>query len=97
MNIKDKIHLLNSHRNDDFRFISMLAMEEMGELIQALSKANRVVQNFSTVDIDLENIKEEMADVLVCIERLKDTLKIEDDDIEKIMKYKIERTIKRNE
>lgn len=44
-----------------------IAMEELAELIQALSKFNRDNSDLSTVD----NISEEMADVIIMLGQLK--------------------------
>lgn len=41
------------------------------------------------------DVIEEMADVLVCIERLKDWLDISDEEIENMMLFKLDRTIER--
>ena len=53
-----------------------LAIEEMSELIQALSKHKRLLQEDKTLRVDKtqirENIKEEIADVNIVLIKLKD-------------------------
>ena len=49
---------------------TLIAMEECGELIQAISKAKRG-------KLDLDNISEEIADVLICIEWIIDIYNID--------------------
>lgn len=53
-----------------------LAIEEMSELIQALSKHKRLLQEDKTLRVDktqiIENIKEEIADVNIVLIKLKD-------------------------
>ena len=49
---------------------STIAMEECAELIQAISKAKRG-------KLDLDNISEEIADVLICIEWIIDIYNID--------------------
>lgn len=54
---------------------STVCMEECAELIQAISKAKRG-------KLDTENMTEEIADVLICIEMLKKIYDLQDCDIE---------------
>ena len=55
-------------KNEDL--CSTIAMEECAELIQAISKAKRG-------KLDLDNISEEIADVLICIEWIIDIYNID--------------------
>ena len=57
------------------------AIEEMWELIKAICKN------------DIENIKEEMADVYVMLSQLQIIYGFSDEEIEKIKKGKIKRTL----
>lgn len=60
---------------------STVCMEECAELIQAISKAKRGKLN-------KENLKEEIADVLICIEMLKQMYNISDLQIDSWIKKK---------
>lgn len=94
--IKEKVKFLSINRTRDFDVLAMQTMEECGELIQALSKYVR-----DDIPAELirrskkENVIEEISDVLVCIERLKDWLNISDEEIENMMLFKLDRTIER--
>ena len=67
---------------------STVCMEECAELIQAISKQKRGKS-------DKENLAEEMADVIICIEMLKQIYNITEDEIYSWVITKQERTIKR--
>ena len=67
---------------------STVCMEECAELIQAISKEKRGKS-------DKENLAEEMADVIICIELLKQIYNVTDDEIYSWVITKQERTIKR--
>lgn len=58
-------------------------VEELAELIVAIQKN------------DLENIKEEISDVEIMLEQLKEIYGILENDIDRIKDYKLERTINR--
>ena len=71
---------------------STIAMEECAELIQAISKLIR----YSADKVMLgDNITEEIADVLICIEQLKLMYKIDDKAIQKWIDYKCQRQVER--
>ena len=61
---------------DDITYNIDLAIEEMSELIQALSKHKRLLQEDKTLRVDKtqirENIKEEIADVNIILIKLKE-------------------------
>ena len=67
---------------------STVCMEECAELIQAISKEKRGKS-------DKSNLAEEMADVIICIEMLKQIYNITEDEIYSWVITKQERTIKR--
>ena len=67
---------------------STVCMEECAELIQAISKEKRGKS-------DKENLAEEMADVLICIEMLKQIYNVTEDEIYSWVINKQERTIER--
>ena len=67
---------------------STVCMEECAELIQAISKEKRGKS-------DKCNLAEEMADVIICIEMLKQIYNITEDEIYSWVITKQERTIKR--
>ena len=60
---------------DDITYNIDLAIEEMSELIQALSKHKRLLQEDKTLRVDKtqirESIKEEIADVIIVLVELK--------------------------
>ena len=64
----------------------VVCMEELSELTQAISKEIRGKD-------DRSNLVEEMADVLICIEILKQVFEITDEDIDSWIKYKQERNL----
>lgn len=64
----------------------VVCMEELSELTQAISKEIRGKDNRN-------NIIEGMADVLICIEILKQVFEITDEDIDSLIKYKQERNL----
>ena len=61
---------------DDITYNIDLAIEEMSELIQALSKHKRLLQDAKTLRVNKseirENIKEEIADVHIVLTDLKE-------------------------
>ena len=61
---------------DDITYNIDLAIEEMSELIQALSKHKRLLQDDKTLRVDKsqirENIKEEIVDVIIVLVKLKE-------------------------
>ena len=67
---------------------STVCMEECAELIQAISKAKRG-------KIDHDNMIEEIADVLICIEMLKQMYMISDEKINKWIEKKQAREAER--
>ena len=67
---------------------STVGMEECAELIQAISKEKRGKS-------DKDHLAEEMADVIICIEMLKQIYNINEDEIYSWVINKQERTIKR--
>lgn len=66
---------------------STVCMEECAELIQAISKEKRGKS-------DKDHLSEEIADVLICIEMLKQIYNITDDEIYPWVINKQQRTIK---
>lgn len=69
---------------------STVCMEECAELIQVISKAKRG-------KLDTDNMIEEIADVLICIEMLKQIYNISDYSIENWIDRKQERILRRME
>ena len=65
-----------------------IAMEECAELIQAISKAKRG-------KLDKDNLAEEIADVLICINWVQSILEISDYDINVWYKKKRNRVVER--
>ena len=69
---------------------STVCMEECAELIQAISKMKRGIDA-------KDNLVEEIADVLICIEMLKQIYNISDCSIENWIERKQERMLRRME
>ena len=65
-----------------------VAVEELSELQKELCK-------FFRGSPKIENIKEEIADVIIMLYQLKDYFMIEDKELQDIVKYKLERTKER--
>lgn len=73
---------------------SMICIEEMSELTKALCKYKRYGKEKAPEDVK-QNVLEEIADVLNITEGLK--IYFGEEEIEKIRKQKVERTLKRLE
>ena len=67
---------------------SVVCMEELSELTQAISKEIRGKDNRN-------NLVEEMADVIICLEILKQIFVVTNVEIEEWVKFKQGRTLKR--
>ena len=75
---------------------SIVHMEECAELIQAISKMCRVRRAFlDGQDVDdseaYENLVEEMADVMICLEQLQEMYEIPDYAIQNMVFRKVSR------
>ena len=81
---------------DDITYNIDLAIEEMSELIQALSKHKRLLQEDKTLRVDKsqirENIKEEIADVNIVLIKLKEMYFENNIEMLKFLENKIHRT-----
>ena len=67
-----------------------VVIEELSELIKAISKINRYHNNEH-----LKSLMEEIADVRIVIERIMRKYDIKEDDIDKLVVFKINRFIDR--
>lgn len=74
---------------------SLIAMEECSELCQAISKCIRYYdsRNYNNKGNDkhIDNLAEEMADVLIMIEQLKEIYNVNEQDIQEWINKKEER------
>ena len=81
---------------DNITYNIDLAIEEMSELIQALSKHKRLLQEDKTLRVDKtqirENIKEEIADVNIVLIKLKEMYFENNIEMIKFIGNKIRRT-----
>lgn len=69
-------------------------VEEVYELLDALAELNYNSMNFSNnLQKMLERVTEEIADVQVLLEQIKLYWSIEPEDIQRVMEYKINRTL----
>lgn len=73
---------------DNSDLCSLIAMEECSELIQVISKAKRG-------ELDKDNLTEEIADILICIDWIKKIYNIKDSEIGTWLYIKKARIIKR--
>ena len=76
----------------------LICMEEPAELIQAISKLQRLrlerVTNLNDLVNAIDNLHEEMADVYICLAKLQNMFNISEDEIQKWIDYKEEREVK---
>ena len=81
---------------NDITYNIDLAIEEMSELIQALSKHKRLLQEDKTLRVDKtqirENIKEEMADVYIVLTKIKNMYFENNIEMIKYINNKLRRT-----
>ena len=81
--------------NDSFVYRTIITIEELSELSQALSKYLRYMISDKTLRNDrceiYEMILEEVADVEICLEKFKKLLCIEECDLNIIKHYKEKR------
>ena len=86
---------------NDITYNIDLAIEEMSELIQALSKHKRLLQEDNTLRVDKteirENIKEEIADVNIVLIKLKEMYFENNIEMKKFIGNKIRRTKEKSE
>lgn len=78
----------------------MIAVEEMAELMQAISKYLRIdygYDNETQPKEAVDNITEEMADVYIMLDQLQCMLDIKDEDIQVVIDRKLKRQEVRNE
>ena len=81
---------------NDITYNIDLAIEEMSELIQALSKHKRLLQEDKTLRVDkaqiIEDIKEEIADVNIVLIKLKEMYFENNIEMIKFIENKLRRT-----
>lgn len=75
----DRLEIEKLVKKNGIKNQSMIAMEECAELIQAISKCLRS-KDFP-VEYERENLIEEMADVMICLEQLQVIFHISDAEI----------------
>lgn len=76
-------------------YCTRIAMEECAELIQAINKMSRLNRGYKDYNSAKDNLTEEIADVLICMEQLKMIYNIADDDIQLWVNQKYQRNIER--
>lgn len=93
-NIDEKVIVRSvDHYGEEIQ--ATVCMEECSELIQAISKMIR--RNDEISEEDYDHLEEEVADVLICIEMLKQIYNIPDLNIEEWIDRKQKRIINRME
>lgn len=70
---------------------SIIHMEECAELIQAVSKVRRNYRKGHDSKVEIANLVEEMADVLICMEQMQEMYGITDSDIQEDVDAKCKR------
>ncbi|AUN19072.1 hypothetical protein B2H91_10690 [Clostridium botulinum] len=88
--IENCIKIVDLYNNEQLQ--SFVAIEELAELQQAISKYQREPTIFN-----VDHIAEEIADVYIILEELKHLFPIYEEEIEKQIDYKIKRELKRIE
>ena len=89
----DRLMIEKLVKKNGMRFQSMIAQEECAELIQAISKCLRS-KDFP-VEYERENLIEEMADVMICLQQLQYMYYIDDEELYAMKQYKEKRLIER--
>ena len=89
----DRLKIEKLVKKNGMRFQNMIAQEECAELIQAISKCLRS-KDFP-VKYERENLIEEMADVMICLEQLQIMYYIDDEEIYAMKQKKENRLIER--
>ena len=89
----DKLKIEKLVKKNGMRFQSMIAQEECAELIQAISKCLRS-KDFP-VEHERENLIEEIADVMICLQQLQYMYYIDDEELYAMKQYKEKRLIER--
>lgn len=89
----DKLKIEKLVKKNGMRFQSMIAQEECAELIQAISKCLRS-KDFP-VEYERENLIEEMADVMICLQQLQYMYYIDDEELYAMKQKKENRLIER--
>lgn len=89
----DRLKIEKLVKKNGMRFQSMIAQEECAELIQAISKCLRS-KDFP-VEYERENLIEEMADVMICLEQLQIMYYIDDEELYAMKQKKENRLIER--
>ena len=87
-------------RESDRKTQLLICMEEPAELIQAISKIQRLYQYPIGIDIRnaneaINNLHEEIADVYICLLKLQILFGIDDSEIQQWINYKEEREFRR--
>lgn len=89
----DKLKIEKLVKKNGMRFQSTIAQEECAELIQAISKCLRS-KDFP-VEYERENLIEEMADVMICLQQLQYMYYIDDEELYAMKQKKENRLIER--
>lgn len=89
----DKLKIEKLVKKNGMRFQSMIAQEECAELIQAISKCLRS-KDFP-VEYERENLIEEMADVMICLQQLQYMYYIDDEELYAMKQKKENRLVER--
>lgn len=89
----DRLEIEKLVKKNGIKNQSMIAMEECGELIQAISKCVRSKELIPTET--REHLIEEMADVMICLEQLKVIFHINEEELKCWIEVKENRLLTR--
>lgn len=89
----DKLEIEKLVKKNGIKHQSMIAMEECAELIQAISKCLRSKEMIPTEV--RENLIEEIADVMICLEQLQIMYYIDDEELYAMKQKKENRLLTR--
>ena len=88
----NKLDVLEIIASGGYNIQSLIAMEECAELQKAISKVIR----YGDKDKEIyDNLVEEMADVIICLEQLKMMYQITEDELQAMIERKHNRNMKR--
>lgn len=99
MNISEENKKIGRHFGFDAQ--SNQLIEECAELIQEVNKYKRATKgngipvDKAKAELALDNLKEEVADVEIMLEQIKDLLELDDEEQTAIKIYKVNRTKER--
>lgn len=86
-----------NRKDKDFlhKLVNKYGVLQLFIVVEELSELQKELCKFFRGNPKIENIKEEIADVIIMLYQVKDYFMIEDKELQEMVKYKIERTKER--